>query len=443
MGVSKREKKSFKLESVPVAGRSGTEISKCPPKTKASIQSHHSKMEITKLPKGLIGEKCIAQVTITGQECNCLIDTGSQVTTIPLSFYEQCLSEYPINSLSGLLEVEGANRLSVPYLGYIELNITFPAEFIGTSVEVSTLALVVPDPKSHTMHLVLIGTNTLDTLYEEHLKVGSVTFQPSLLGYRAVLNTLRLRYKYDTTGVLGHVRLRDKVPEVMAVGQTVVLQGIAHVLGFPTDKWVVVEHPSIYSLPGEIVVKNCLLTLPSRQSSHLPVVLTNETDHDITIPQRCVIAEIHALESVLSSDNAVSKSAFKKSRTHMPCQTFEETFSALNGSKWFTVLDLKSGYYQIEVAEEDKPKTAFVKSSQVTFIYIALLTIQIVSKHLTVSSWRIVSRCSRGARSEETKRMFNNSFFIEADTQNVELGEDKQYRTSDTGKTKAYKGRLN
>ncbi|XP_037390653.1 uncharacterized protein LOC119262492 [Pygocentrus nattereri] len=38
----------------------------------------------------------------------------------------------------------------------------------------------------------------------------------------------------------------------------------------------------------------------------------------------------------------------------------EETFSALTGSKWFTVLDLKSGYYQIEVEEADKPKTAFV-----------------------------------------------------------------------------------
>ncbi len=32
------------------------------------------------------------------------------------------------------------------------------------------------------------------------------------------------------------------------------------------------------------------------------------------------------------------------------------------------------------------------QSSQVTFIYIALLTIQIVSKHLTVSSWRIESQ---------------------------------------------------
>lgn len=38
----------------------------------------------------------------------------------------------------------------------------------------------------------------------------------------------------------------------------------------------------------------------------------------------------------------------------------EESFSALTGSKWFSVLDLKSGYYQIEMCEEDKPKTAFV-----------------------------------------------------------------------------------
>ncbi len=37
----------------------------------------------------------------------------------------------------------------------------------------------------------------------------------------------------------------------------------------------------------------------------------------------------------------------------------EETFSALRGSKWFSVLDLKSGYYQIEMEEKDKLKTAF------------------------------------------------------------------------------------
>ncbi len=38
----------------------------------------------------------------------------------------------------------------------------------------------------------------------------------------------------------------------------------------------------------------------------------------------------------------------------------EEVFSELTGSKWFSVLDLKSGFYQIEMEEADKCKTAFV-----------------------------------------------------------------------------------
>ena len=38
----------------------------------------------------------------------------------------------------------------------------------------------------------------------------------------------------------------------------------------------------------------------------------------------------------------------------------EESFSALTGSRWFSVLDLKSGFYQIEMEEADKHKTAFV-----------------------------------------------------------------------------------
>ncbi|KAL6459678.1 hypothetical protein MHYP_G00314370 [Metynnis hypsauchen] len=42
-----------------------------------------------------------------------------------------------------------------------------------------------------------------------------------------------------------------------------------------------------------------------------------------------------------------------------PLPRIEETFALLSGSKWFTVLDLKSGYYQLEVEPADCPKTAF------------------------------------------------------------------------------------
>lgn len=120
------------------------------------------------------------------------------------------------------MEVEGANDLSVPYEGYTEVDITFPAEFLGVSVEVPTVALVVPDVKPHEQPLILIGTNTLDVLYEQHLNADPPTYQPSSFGYRVVLKTLETRRKQQTSGVLGHVRLKSSVPEIVAAGQTVV-----------------------------------------------------------------------------------------------------------------------------------------------------------------------------------------------------------------------------
>ena len=40
----------------------------------------------------------------------------------------------------------------------------------------------------------------------------------------------------------------------------------------------------------------------------------------------------------------------------------EETLDYLAGSKWFSMLDLKSGYWQVELDEESKPLTAFTAS---------------------------------------------------------------------------------
>ena len=43
-----------------------------------------------------------------------------------------------------------------------------------------------------------------------------------------------------------------------------------------------------------------------------------------------------------------------------PLPNLQETLDALGGSGYYSTLDLKSGYWQVPVAEEDQAKTAFV-----------------------------------------------------------------------------------
>lgn len=89
------------------------------------------------------------------------------MTTVSKFFYNNYLSEHPIQPFD-VLDVEGASGATVPYFGCIPLVLKFPKSLVETEPEVSTLALVVPDIRTNCELPVLIGTNALGVMYDEH-----------------------------------------------------------------------------------------------------------------------------------------------------------------------------------------------------------------------------------------------------------------------------------
>lgn len=288
----------------------------------------HGKNRLVGLPKGLIGTKCTAQVNIEGKPCPCLLDTGSQVTTISHSFYEQNLPGLSITSLDDLLEIEAANGQAVPYLGFVEVKIAFPRDFLGSDVEVSTLALVIPETGGTAQPKVLIGTNTLDLAYDKHLETNDSVCRAVPFGYQAVIQTIEHRRQQKVDSSIGIVRLPDATPTIVPAGQNVVLEGVVSVKGQVAEKWAVMEPPSYSPFPGGLLVASCLLNLPQHPSHKVPVVLKNETEHDIIIPGKSVIADIHALQKVMS-DNVVqadcSESSIHAKSTEELCFDFGDS----------------------------------------------------------------------------------------------------------------------
>ncbi|CAI5672770.1 unnamed protein product [Oreochromis niloticus] len=335
----------------------------------------------------------------------------------------------------------------------------------------------------------LIGTNTLDVLFDIYSETDLADRQSLPHGYKVVFKITELRRKQTSGNHQGVVKLQGKVPQLIPAGSTVVVEGVALGRGLQDEKSVIVEYPSSSPLPGGLLLKAGLVDFPQRRPHKLPVVISNESDHDIVIPAKCTIAEVSAYQTILLKEHNKTKQSEPSQRTpetpssQEPTITFnfgdspvplewkqritqqlssmpevfaqhdldfgrtdqvrhhiklsddtpfklrarpihprdieavrkhiqelldagviresespfaspivvvrkkngqvrlcidyrrlnlqtikdayslpklEDTFSALNGSQWFSVLDLKSGYYQIEVEEADKPKTAFV-----------------------------------------------------------------------------------
>lgn len=77
------------------------------------------------LPEGLVGPSMMANVTIEGQPCRALLDSGSRV--IFESWYSRYLPGVPILPLKDLA-IWGLSDSTYPYKGYVAVELGFPPD---------------------------------------------------------------------------------------------------------------------------------------------------------------------------------------------------------------------------------------------------------------------------------------------------------------------------
>lgn len=108
-----------------------------------------------------------------------------------------------------------------------------------------------------------------------------------------------MRHRQKTDSSFGVLRLSSKEPEVIGPCETKVVEGSINCRVPYAGKWVVVEPPTTSSLPGGVMVANGLASLPPKLPCCKPVILKNESGHDVVISPKSMIAEVNAIQSVL------------------------------------------------------------------------------------------------------------------------------------------------
>ena len=148
----------------------------------------------------LIGGRNVTAIRIFDVECNALIDTGSQVTTISRQFLDSRLPGTELKSIDDIITLRAAGGSLVPYDGYVEVSVMPNPE--STTRCYSVLALVVPGEQYSPDVPVILGTNLIELFAvdlgnsAQHVSVSSAWS----FAFRGVRDLVR------DDGLLGHVK---------------------------------------------------------------------------------------------------------------------------------------------------------------------------------------------------------------------------------------------
>ena len=416
----------------------------------------------------------------------CLVDTGSMVSTMTESFFLEHFASWGHDRLESChwLQLRAANGLAIPYIGYLELDVTLCGKvFRGCGI------LVVRDPPGASSSVPgILGMNVIRRCYRELFGAhGAGLFSLPVVNQApsSVLEALQQCHQATTQrsrDSFGTVRVRG--PQAVRIPGGV-MQFIASTCSEQPSSPGMLFEPLASGLPAGLLASPCLIQIV-RGTAYVPVVNVGATEvllyprtslgtlscaQVVSLPAG--VTEVRSTTATVSSctaggsvpsgveevdlsaladqDQAEARSLLRKyssvfsthdgdlgctklishdipvldnvpvrqryrrippseyeevkahinqlletkviressspyaspivlvrkkdgslrmcvdyrllnSKTRkdaFPLPRIEESLDALSGACWFSTLDLASGYNQVPVTEQDKPKTAF------------------------------------------------------------------------------------
>lgn len=283
------------------------------------------------LNESAFGDCLAVDVKIAGVTTKCLLDTGSEVTTIRECYFKRHFGEGALSS-ANWVQLTAANGLEIPLLGCLEAEVECMGKNVGKKC-VFVLKDNSPDVEDMKGLPGILRMNVLNELPDLFVATDGVKKLNKYRGPEAKVHRVLANIRKEA----GVLRRGDRIGYVKIAGrETVTIPPLSERilegrLGVPTktSHQVLLEAASGVSLPKSLLVAN---VLAKTTSGRVPVRVLNSSQKPVRLKPRS------RLQQCLSQ-----KRCYQKSLWNLRRETAHYTLKSLNPAQ---LLLKRQGSYQ-------------------------------------------------------------------------------------------------
>ncbi|PIK45095.1 hypothetical protein BSL78_18048 [Apostichopus japonicus] len=320
----------------------------------------------------LVGDYLTIDIIIDGVRTTCLIDTGSQVTTISEDFFNRQLTRRDVQKEPlHWLKLTAANGLAVPFLRGAEMSV----EVAGVNLEV--FALIVQNEPIQGVPC-LLGMNVISQCQEilfHHCAPRFLSHLTPNVGNTSVLfqsTTMQLDPQesqplpIESTGRIGRVTIRGNGPITIKGHEEILIDACCNELKShkrPIQALLEQMPSDRYNLPHNILVARTLVIV---NNDRVTACVVNVGDHDITLPKGAPLGELFQVEVLPSSAKEVEIQQTGPNSLQVGIQQQHVSTSMVNNNNDQMVPDVDVNTNDL-TKEQTQKLTEFLRSHQQVF----------------------------------------------------------------------------